>query len=167
MTKVSEWITTLNRRIGHATAWLAVILILVIIVDVSLRYAFNITSVATGELEWHLFAALFLLSSAWTLSEDKHVRVDVFYNRYSDRTKAIVNLLGTLFFLLPFCVIAISESIPFVTNSFGLRETSPDPGGLPARYIIKSMIPIGFTFLGLQAISEMLKSISILINKES
>lgn len=132
---------------------------LVIVADVILRYSLSITSAASSELEWHLFAAIFLLGAAYTLQEDKHVRVDVFYHRFSETSKAWVNLIGTITLLLPFCAIAFWESLSFVSSSFQLGETSPQPGGLPARWIIKSTIPTGFLLLGLQGISLISKSI--------
>lgn len=149
----------LNIVVGKAVSWLTLILVLVIVIDVVLRYTFSITSAASFELEWHLFAAIFLLGAAYTLKEDKHVRVDVFYDRFSEKTKAWVNLIGGLFLLLPFCAIAFWESLSFVHSSFILGETSPQPGGLPARWIIKSTIPLGFLLLGLQGISSITKSI--------
>ena len=147
------------KQVGQAISWLTLLLVLIIVIDVFLRYVFNTTSAASFELEWHLFAAVFLLGAAYTLQNDKHVRVDVFYHRFSEKGKAIVNLIGTLLLLLPLCMIAFWESLSFVSSSFAVLETSPDPGGLPARYIIKSAIPIGFFLLGLQGISTALKSI--------
>ena len=153
-------IDKLNSAIGKAVSWLTLILVLVIVIDVILRYTLSITSAASFELEWHLFAAIFLLAAAYTLKEDKHVRVDVFYDRFSDKTKAWVNLIGGLTLLLPFCIVAFWESISFVQNSYFLKETSPQPGGLPARWLIKSTIPIGFLLLGLQGLSSITKSIN-------
>ncbi|MFK7952683.1 MAG: TRAP transporter small permease subunit [Ekhidna sp.] len=153
------------KQIGQAISWLTVLLVLVIVIDVFLRYVFNSTSAASFELEWHLFAAIFLLGAAYTLQNDKHVRVDVFYHRFSEKGKARVNLIGTLFLLLPLCIVAFWESLSFVSSSFAVSETSPDPGGLPARYIIKSAIPIGFFLLGLQGINVVLNSISIIRNE--
>jgi TRAP-type mannitol/chloroaromatic compound transport system permease small subunit len=163
MEKISQVIDHFNSAIGRIVSWSSLILVAVIIVDVFFRYVFNSTSAATFELEWHLFAAMFLLGAAWTLQQDKHVRVDLFYQRFSTKGKALVNLLGTLLLLLPFCYVSFTESLGFVANSFSVRETSPDPGGLPARYIIKSVIPIAFFLLGLQGISLMLKSINQLL----
>ena len=145
--------------IGRATSWLTLLLVLVIAVVVAMRYLFSTTSAASFELEWHLFGAIFLLGAAYTLQQDKHVRVDVFYNRLSQKGKAWVNLAGTCLLLLPLCIVAFYESLSFVEASFAVRETSPDPGGLPARYIIKSTIPVGFFLLGLQGISQGLKAI--------
>ena len=152
-------IQRLNSAVGKAISYLTIALVLVIITDVLLRYFFSATSAASFELEWHLFAATFLLGAAWTLKEDRHVRVDLFYQRFSDRGKAWVNLIGSLFLLLPFCYVSFAESLSFVSSSFAVRETSPDPGGLPARYIIKSAIPIGFFLLGLQGVANVLKSL--------
>ncbi|MBV6645186.1 MAG: TRAP transporter small permease subunit [Cyclobacteriaceae bacterium] len=165
MRVVFEFIDLVNRRVGQAVSWLSLMLVLVIVLDVFLRYTFNFTTVATFELEWHLFAAIFMLSAGWTLQADKHVRVDLFYQRFSVKGQAWVNLCGSLFLLLPLCCIAFSESIAFVKNSFAVGETSPDPGGLPARYVIKSAIPLGFLLLGLQGLSQVLKCIQVLIEK--
>lgn len=111
------------------------------------------------ELEWHLFAIIFLLSAGYTLKIDEHVRVDVFYSRFSEKKQAWINLFGSLFFLIPFCVILIVSSENFVFISFRVGETSPDAGGLPARYILKALIPISFFFLLMQGISLAFKSI--------
>ncbi len=154
-----QLIDKITKTVGILVSWLTVILVIVMVVDVALRYMFSITSAASFELEWHLFAGIFLLGAAYTLQQDKHVRVDVFYHRFSTRTQGWVNLIGSLFLLLPFCTVAFYESLSFVEASFNVRETSPDPQGLPARYVIKSAIPIGFLLLGLQGISEILKSI--------
>jgi TRAP-type mannitol/chloroaromatic compound transport system permease small subunit len=150
--RITEWV-------GKTTSWLSLALVLVIVADVLLRYLFSITSAASFELEWHLFAAIFLLGASYALQRDRHVRVDVFYGRFSSTTKAWIDLLGTMFFLLPFCAVAFWESLPFVQSSFAFRETSPDPGGLSARYLIKATIPLGFFLLALQGISMALKSI--------
>ena len=160
-------IDRLVKGIGIGVSWLSLVLVLVIVVDVFLRYVFNETSAASFELEWHLFGAIFLLGAAYTLQNDRHVRVDVFYHRFSEKTKAWVNLVGTLLLLMPFCVVAFWESLSFVSSSFAIKETSPDPGGLPARYLIKSAIPIGFLLLGLQGISLILQSVKKIITNKS
>ncbi len=159
-----KWIDSINAFFGKTISWLSVVLIAVIIVDVLLRYFFNVTSAGSMELEWHLFAAVFLLSAGWTLKEDRHVRVDLFYQGLNDRQKAMINLIGSLFFLLPFCWVGFTESLSFVESSFAVRETSPDPGGLPARYVIKGTIPVSFFLLGLQSLSLSLRSFKLLIS---
>lgn len=106
-----------------------------------------------------MFAMLFLLGSAYALQVEKHVRVDVFYQRFSKRTQTIINLVGTLVFLLPWCYLVIKTSSNFVSNSWYIREGSPQPGGLPARYVIKGMIVVGFVLLLIQGVSLILKYI--------
>ena len=160
-----QWIDRLNELVGKATSWLSSVLVLVIVLDVALRYLFSITSAASFELEWHLFALIFLLGAGYTLQHDKHVRVDVFYHNFSKKGKAWVNLVGTLLLLTPFTLVAFYESLSFVANSFALNETSPQPGGLPARWIIKSAIPAGFILLFLQGISLLIKSFKTITSK--
>jgi len=159
-----NFIDRLNTFIGKATYWLTLLLVLVIVVDVTLRYLFSITSAASTELEWHLFAVVFLLGAAYTLQQDGHVRVDVFYDRFSDKTKAWIDLTGSLVLLLPFCCVTFVESLSFVKSSYELRETSPQPGGLPARWLIKSAIPVGLFLLALQGVSTIGKSLKMIFN---
>jgi len=163
VTRITNSLDQINTFIGKGTSWLTLLLVIVIILDVCLRYIFSITSSASFELEWHLFALIFLLSAGWTLKEDQHVRVDVFYQKFSDKQKAWVNLLGVIFLLLPLCVIGASEGFQFAANAWKLDETSPDPGGLPARYIIKGAIPVGFILLGLQGVSLALRSLQTIL----
>lgn len=155
----------INTKVGNATSWLTTILVWVICLDVLFRYLFNISYPGVFELEWHIFSLIFLLGAAYTLKSDKHVRVDVLYSKFSEKGKAWVNLIGTIIFLVPFSVVVIKSSIPFVVNSFNILEGSPDPGGLPFRFIVKSAIPIGFSLLLLQAISLILKSILVIQGK--
>lgn len=154
------------KQVGTLVSWLSLLLVFVIVIDVALRYLFNTTSAASFEMEWHLFAMIFLLGAGYTLQQDKHVRVDVFYHRFSEKNKAWVNLIGTVLLLLPFCAVAFWESLSFVQNSYAVKETSPDPGGLPARYVIKAAIPVGFFLLGLQGINLALKSISKILSND-
>ncbi len=161
---ITRLIETINSWIGKAVAWLTFLLVILICADVALRYLFSFSQAGFYELEWHLFAAIFLLGAAYTLRYDKHVRVDVFYSRFDQRTKAWVNLIGTCIFLLPFCFVIVYTSLAFVADSYAILESSPDPGGLPYRFIIKSTIPIGFSLLLLQGLAEILKSIRIILN---
>ena len=158
-------IDRINDFIGKSVAWLSLALVLLIVMDVFLRYVLQFSVPATFELEWHLFAAIFLLSAGWTLKNDQHVRVDLFYQHFSEKGKAWVNLVGSILLLIPFCVVGFTESLDFTINSWKVNEISPDPGGLPARYVIKGCIPTAFLLLGLQGVSALLKSISTLIQK--
>ena len=148
----------INRFLGRIVSWLSVALVLITVYDVMLRYLFEAGSLATQELEWHLFALIFLLAAGYTLAENEHVRVDIFYSRMSARLKAVVDFLGTLFFLLPFCALVAWTSIPFVQMSFKLMESSSDPGGLPYRFLIKSAIPVAVLFLALQGLYVLRRS---------
>lgn len=164
MMRLYTTIDLINKWIGRTVSWLSLILVVIIVGDVFLRYAFSITSSASFELEWHLFAVLFLLSAGWAFSEDRHVRVDVFYTRFSPKQKALVNVTGCALLLLPLCAVGFHEGLQFAANAYMMNETSPDPGGLPARYLVKSAIPIGFALLGLQGVSEIIKGVKTLLN---
>ena len=152
------------QKIGSLCSWLSFALVILITIDVFLRYIFNFSSASLYELEWHFFAIIFLLGSSITLQKDEHVRVDVFYNRFSNKKKEIVNLMGNLFFLLPFSIIIFYTSIPFVEDSLMILESSPDPGGLPFRFIIKSIIPISFFLLAAQGIVNIIKNLKNIAN---
>lgn len=164
MKNIATEIDRINCVIGKATSWLTFGLVVIIIFDVFMRYVFSTTSAASFELEWHLFAAIFLLSAGWTFQQDRHVRVDVFYTHFSPLTKAWINGLGCLILLIPLCYIGVSEGVQFAYNAYKLGETSPDPGGLPARFIIKASIPLGFLLLGMQGLAEILKSFATIVN---
>lgn len=144
-------------------------MVLIVGYDVVMRYLFQTGSVALQEIEWHLFALLFLLGSAYTFKHNSHVRVDIFYKSrwMNKRRRAWLDLSGGLFLLTPFCLVVIISSFPFVGNSFVMGEGSPDPGGLPWRYLLKVAIPFGFTMILLQGIAHMLRSVIVIINKEA
>lgn len=164
---VAEKLDAINETTGKATSWLTSILVALFCVDVALRYIFNLSFAGVFEMEWHLFAIIFLLGAGYTFKHDKHVRVDVIYSRFNGKQQAWVNLLGVIIFLFPLCIVIIKTSLLFVYNSWIINEGSPDPGGLPARYIIKSAIPVGFLLLLLQGISLALKSLITILSKES
>ena len=167
MQKFISIIDDITESIGRWVSWLSLFLVILIGVDVVLRYLFNWNSSANQEMEWHLFAALFLLGAAFSLKHDKHVRVDVFYARFSNKNKALVNLIGTAIFLLPFCLVVMWTSIPFVLDSWQINESSAEPGGLPYRFIIKSTIPLGAGLLFLQAVSLLLSSLTTWLTPEA
>ena len=160
-----NFVDKLSEKVGSLTSWLTTLLVLVVCYDVFTRYILNESSVGVQELEWHIFAIIFLLAASYTYKIDDHVRVDVFYTRFSEKTKAWVNFLGVIFFLIPFCIIIIYTSDFFVASSFRMGETSPDAGGLPARYILKAFIPLSFFLIFLQGLSEAFKSFIKISNK--
>lgn len=156
---ICAWINTLNDRVGRVVAWTTLLLVLVTFVDVVMRYFFNTSYVFTQELEWHVFAFIFLMGAGYTLKNDGHVRVEVFYGKLSPNGRAWTNLIGVVLFLIPSCLVFIKTSIPFVMESFRIMEGSPDPGGIPFRFILKSCIPFGYVLLLLQGISLGLSSL--------
>ena len=145
-------------KTGKISSWFSLALVLLISTDVLLRYVFNFSTAALYEMEWHLFAIIFLLASPYTLQKNKHVRGDVFYNNFSKRKKNIIDLIGNIIFLIPFSFIIFYTSLPFVADSYSILESSPDPGGLPYRFIIKSIIPIAFFLLMIQGILNAIKN---------
>lgn len=164
--KTADSIDRMNEHIGRAVAWLNVVLVVLIGYDVLMRKLFRSTSIAIFELEWHLFALIFLLAAGYTFKHDRHVRVDVLYTRFSPKQKAWVNLIGTLLFLLPLCAMVMYSGWLFTRFAFLIHEGSPDPGGLPARFLVKSAIMIGFGFLAIQAISVCIRSLLVISGHE-
>ena len=162
MKRYIKLIDSINNNFGRIAGWITTLMVVNVFVDVLLRYGLNKVFIAMQELEWHFFAAIFLLGAGHTLKQNGHVRVDLLYNNFNDTQKAWVNLTGSIIFLLPFSAMVVFSSQDFVISSFQIQETSPNPGGLPARYILKALIPIGFTLLFLQGISEVFKNILFL-----
>jgi TRAP-type mannitol/chloroaromatic compound transport system permease small subunit len=161
--KIVRWIDRLNAWIGSTVVTAAVLLfILVIFSNVVLRYVFNTSFVFLAELEWHLFAFVFLAGAGFTLLHDRHVRVDIFYSQMSRRRQAWVNLIGVACLLLPCCYLVLSTTIPWVVDAYKVGETSLDPGGIPARFVIKAALPLGYLLMLLQGISLGIKSAFVL-----
>ncbi len=158
---------TLFDRFSDVMGWVAGVLNLLMLVnvfyDAIMRYFFNTGSIAMQEMEWHLFAMVFLFGIAYGLKEDGHVRVDVLYDRFTPRNKAIVNIAGTLFFLLPLSLLIIEGSVWYVQEAYTSGEISGDPGGLPHRWLIKLVIPASFVFLVVSAIGFILHNVNIIL----
>ncbi|MEM9541450.1 MAG: TRAP transporter small permease subunit [Cyanobacteria bacterium P01_E01_bin.42] len=164
--QISRAIDRLNSWIGQFTYGLVLIMVIVgvwnvIATNLGRFLGQSLTSNAFLEIQWYLFAIVFLLGAPYTLLQNGHVRVDIFYKDWSRKRKAWVNFLGTLLFLIPFSVLTIYFSWKTVFNSWKILEMSPDPSGLP-RYPIKSMIIVCFVLLILQGISEAIKNWFIL-----
>jgi TRAP-type mannitol/chloroaromatic compound transport system permease small subunit len=165
-------IDSLSERIGRLVSWLTLIMVLVGAFNALARYIgkfaeLQLSSNAYLELQWYLFSMIFLLGASHTLQRDQHVRVDVLYGRFSTRNKAWLDLLGGVFFLIPFCIFGLVLCWPMVTNSWSigdswLGEGSPDPGGLP-RAPIKTMMLVCFGLLLLQGLAEIGKRIRVLL----
>ncbi|WP_103071957.1 TRAP transporter small permease subunit [Aquimarina sediminis] len=166
MQKAINFLDWIGEKTGVIVGWIAVLLAIIIGMDVIIRYIFQFTYVWMIEIEIYLFGMLFLLASGYTFKYEKHVRVDVFYTKLSKKRKAWIDLLGGVFLLIPWCYVAIVSSWYYGAFSFMIGESSPQPGGLPALYILKFCITLGFVFLLLQGVSHILKSIQIIFNKE-
>ena len=156
-----------NELVGRVVSWVSLLLVLVVFVDVVMRYVFKISFVFTQELEWHLFAFIFLIGAGYTLLHDGHVRVDIIYQRLGPKGKAWINLIGVIFFLIPGCLLVISTSWKFVGNAFSIMEGSPDPGGIPYRFIVKGTMTVGYILLLLQGISMGLHSLLQVLGLET
>ena len=146
-----------NAFVGKAVSWLSLVLVVITVGDVLARYVLRDTAAWVMELEWHIFAVLVLGSAANTLRQDRHVRVDLWYQTMDPRYRRSVDLVGTLFLLLPWCLLLLWVSWPYALSSWQEGEGSPDPGGLPARYIVKFMVMIAFLLLALQGVAVLIK----------
>ncbi|MDJ1180065.1 TRAP transporter small permease subunit [Roseofilum sp. BLCC_M91] len=166
--RLSQKIDRLNEGIGRAAYWLTLVMVGVGAWNVFGRYVGraigqNLSSNALLEIQWYLFDLVFLLGAAYTLKHNNHVRVDVLQSRLNPKQKAWIDLVGSLFFLIPFCTMIIFYSTGAVVNSWKLLENSPDPGGL-VRYPIKTMILVSFGLLILQGISQGIKNLDFILN---
>ncbi len=155
---ISKVIDSINDWVGQYVSWLNLGLVLLVCGDVIVRRVLGNSSAGINELEWHIFALVFLLGMGYTFKHDRHVRVDLFYHNFKPKDKARVDFIGTLIFLLPWSAILLFYAWGYTAESFRMGETSPDPGGLPARYLIKGAISIGMLLLFLQGISQVIKN---------
>lgn len=165
LTDLSYFLDRFSKYSGYIAAVLVVVLSLLVAYDAAVRYLFSAGSVALQELEWHLFDSIFLLGLSYALKHDKHVRVDIFFERYSVQTKAIVQILSMLLLLIPFSLFFLNDALDMTYQSYIQREVSSDPGGLTHRYLIKSMLIVAFILLLMQAISEVVKAYHKIENK--
>jgi TRAP-type mannitol/chloroaromatic compound transport system permease small subunit len=178
--KATKKIEKFSDRTALVATYLCIVMVALTAEQVIARYLFNSSSAAMQELVWHLFGAVFLLGAAQTFKKNGHVRVDIFYNRFSDKKKVLIELGGTLLFLAPMCLVLIYTGVDFTLRALSydtpnvdhlsapLRflfttifagEASPDPGGLPGRWIIKALIPISMIFLLLQGVAHFIKNL--------
>lgn len=145
--------------VGNMCSIILILMGLNIFYNVVMRYFFNDVSIAMQELEWHLFAAMFMFGIGYTLKEDGHVRVDVIYEQLSKKMQAIINIIGSLLLALPFTCLIIYFSVSYALDAYTMGEGSADPGGLPHRWIVRSIIPISAFFLVLSIIYVVIENI--------
>lgn len=160
--RFSTVIDNLNERVGRAALWLVLVTVLICAANAVVRKTFNFSSNALLEIQWYLYAAVFLLCAGYTLKHDCHVRIDILYNCWSLRNRAIIDLIGSALFLLPMAILIAWNAWPSFIAAYQSGEMSSDAGGL-LRWPVQLLIPLGFTLLALQGISEMIKRTAFLL----
>ena len=160
---ISQRLDSFVLGIGRVISWANGLLVIIIVLQVVLRYGFGRGLVVLEELQWHLYALAFMCGLSYALITNAHVRVDLFYERFSARTKHLIEVLGTLFILFPFIWAVTVHSIDFFWDSWIHNESSSAPMGLPFRWIIKAVIPLSFGMLGLAALSRLIRSFQALL----
>lgn len=159
--KTSRLIDALSERIGGAIIWLVLAAVVISALNAIVRKVFNTSSNAFLEIQWYLFAAVFLLGAGYTLLRQGHVKIDVILGRFSKRTQIIVECFGIVFFLMPFVFAVIHHVWPLVANAYMTNEMSENAGGL-IRWPAYALVPLGFALLGIQGVSELIKRIGFL-----
>lgn len=157
MQAILYFLRTMHRilsSISYFTAFILGLLVVLIVYDATARYLFSAGSTALQELEWHFFDVVILLSIAYTFEHNSHVRVDILYDKFSLKTQAVIDIVAIVFFILPLSGLIIYIGFDFVQMSFVQDEASSDPGGLAHRWIVKSLMPLAFVLLALQALSR-------------
>ncbi|APD09358.1 MULTISPECIES: TRAP transporter small permease subunit [Thermus] len=158
---LSRAIDALTAGVGRLVVWLVLLVALLSAGNAILRYGFNYSSNAYLEAQWYMFSLIFLLGGAYALKHNAHVRIDLLFGRFSRRTQAWIDVVGTVLFLLPMALGVLYLAWPWAMNSLAIREMSPDVGGLP-RWPIKLAVVLGFALLLLQGVSELIKRIAFL-----
>ena len=161
MLAISRMIDAINERLGKAMGWFILAAVIVSSVNALIRFSFNRSSNAWLELQWYLFGAVVLLGCAYTFKANEHIRIDILSSRLSKRTRDWIDVMGHLVFLMPLCIIIMWLGWPFFLRSFAQGEVSSSAGGLIV-WPAKLLVPLGFTILFVQAISELIKRIAII-----
>jgi len=153
---LSLLIDAINKRLGYLANWMVLIACVISAANAMIRYAFDMSSNAWLEIQWYLFAGMVMLGASYTLQRNEHVRVDIVYTQLSERAKEWLDLLGTICFLIPSCLLIAWLSWPFFYESWHIQEISGNAGGL-LRWPVKILLPIGFVLVALQGVSEIIK----------
>ena len=167
MRNLANSLERMTAVIGRAAAWLILIVVTLEFALVVARYLFSLGSIWASETVIYAHAALFLLAAAWTLQTNGHVRVDIFYAEAKPRTKALVDLVGAVVFLLPFAAVLLWLSMPYATRSWAILERSQEASGLPLVFLLKTLIPIFALLMGLQGVAQIIRSTAILQGRKS
>lgn len=158
---LSRAIDRVNTVIGRSVMWLILVAVVVSAGNAVIRKLFDMSSNAWLELQWQLFAAVFMLCAAYTLIRNEHIRIDIVSNQLPRAARNWIDILGHVFFLLPFCLLMIVDGIPFFARSVEINEWSANAGGLP-QWTAKLLVPLGFFLLFLQGIAELIKRIAVM-----
>ncbi len=165
--RIADWLDGISEWTGRVIAWLTLGMVLVTFLIVVLRYAFNLGWIAMQESVLYMHATVFMLGAAYTLRHDQHVRVDIFYRRMGLRGRALVDLAGTLLLLIPVCLFILDSSLDYVREAWAIREASPEAGGLPWVYLLKTLIPLMAALLLLQGVSMALRALLRLVGRDA
>ncbi len=159
--QLSRLIDRMSELIGKSVAWLVLAAVLISALNAAVRKAFNTSSNAYLEIQWYLFAAVFLLAAGYTMLRQEHVKIDVISGRFTKRTQIWIDIIGLAFFVLPLVYTVIHLSLPLAIRSYVMNEYSSNAGGL-IRWPVFALLPLGFILLGIQAVSELIKRIAFL-----
>ncbi|MEZ4986398.1 MAG: TRAP transporter small permease subunit [Saprospiraceae bacterium] len=155
---MEKWVSRLNEGVGKAVSWLSLVLVLLVFGNVWVRYVLNEPRAWSKELEWHVFSLLFLLAAGYSLQRDKHVRVDLFYERMGRKDQGAVNFWGTLLLLIPWCVVLVVTGWQAAVSAWEMGERSAEAGGLPNLWLIQFALPAGMLLLLLQGVVLLIRS---------
>ncbi len=161
LVKIERLFDRFSDVLGHVTAGIMMLMLLNVFYDVIMRYLFKSGSIAMQEMEWHLFSIVLLIGISYALFKDGHVRVDLIYDGLATKKKAIINIVGSIVFLIPFSLLIAVGSIDFVLEAFNTHEISGDPGGLTHRWIIKALVPTSFFLLVFSTVGVIIKNINL------
>ncbi|TBW58746.1 TRAP transporter small permease subunit [Marinobacter halodurans] len=160
--RLTGYLDGFTERTGRTLAWLNIGMVVLTFAVVVMRYLFNHSSIFMQESVMYLHSIVFLLASAYTLKYNEHVRVDILYTRLSGKGKALVDLLGTLFLLMPVTIFIFFASLGYVESSWAIREHSPETSGIPLVYLLKTLIPLMCVLMVIQGVAEVLRNIAVL-----
>lgn len=165
-TRLTRSIDSFIAYLSNVVMWATFILVLCVVFQVVMRYIFGRGLLVLEEVEWHLYAVVIMMSMSYAMTENIHVRVDVFHRNFSPKTVIIVEILGLLFLFAPFVYAIFDQSIPYVMQSYKIHETSDSPSGLPYRYLIKAVIPASMFLLALAGFSRLIRAILTLLRSK-
>lgn len=161
-TAISKALDGVVIQIGNLASWLWVVLLLAIVINVFWRYALRDNIGQLEEAQWHIYSVAFLVGLSYCVVKDSHIRIDIFHNMFPLKAKAWVDFFGILLFGLPFVVLVVWYGVPFTYDSYLIDEVSPQPSGLPLRWLIKGMLVVGFGLLALAMVSRLLRVMALL-----